>query len=324
MNKSFDMSVKMIKIDEIDMKRPFEDRNLETTTKEMNALIASIEEYGLIHPITVYKKENGGYGLIAGKRRLVAYQTLSTLRHPGKFKEIPAFVVDKKELIDMAGILYSENNTRSEVGSTYEALSSLIAFYAAYFGISKDLVQNGVKLYRLFIKYNNLKNPITPETDEQLDEFGVDITSSDVLTKTYDFFDKFAIKKWRMDTAYNAVMLPEDIKRLFIDSIIDIKTAKKLHKLKESGVDIDPLLQRIYNEELSRNDILLMISEYAVAKKEEKSRAKKKIKKYLLVAQQIEKEVREFKKKVKKMSNINSIESAIEEFKQNLQKELIK
>lgn len=71
-----------------------DDRVRETDEERVSALVASIEEVGLLNPITVYRKtiiragqEVDGYGLVAGAHRLRAFKRLNR-------REIPATVVD--------------------------------------------------------------------------------------------------------------------------------------------------------------------------------------------------------------------------------------
>ncbi|HEX8885622.1 MAG TPA: ParB/RepB/Spo0J family partition protein [Noviherbaspirillum sp.] len=84
----------------------------------IDALAASINESGLMSPITVKTKENGRFELIGGERRLRAHQIL------GK-QQIPAFVLENISVTDAAiGALADNEAKRSlcdyERGKAYK------------------------------------------------------------------------------------------------------------------------------------------------------------------------------------------------------------
>lgn len=109
-------SVHEIAIDLID-KSPHQPR-LIFDPEAIDTLASSIEESGLISPITVRPLENGRYELIGGERRLRAHQTLGR-------KSIPGFVISDISATDAAiGALADNDAKRSlcdyERGKAYK------------------------------------------------------------------------------------------------------------------------------------------------------------------------------------------------------------
>ncbi len=108
--------VHQIAIDLID-KSPYQPR-LIFDPEAIDSLASSIEESGLISPITVRAIENGRYELIGGERRLRAHQILGRER-------IPSFVLSNISITDAAiGALADNDAKRSlcdyERGKAYK------------------------------------------------------------------------------------------------------------------------------------------------------------------------------------------------------------
>ncbi len=82
---------------------------------ELESLVKSIKEHGIIQPITVTEKEDGGYELIAGERRLRASQVAG-------LPTVPAIVrsATQQEKLELALI---ENIQRHDLNPIEEAFS---------------------------------------------------------------------------------------------------------------------------------------------------------------------------------------------------------
>lgn len=93
---------------------PFQPRtNFDQETLE--ELVNSIREIGLVQPITLREKENGGYQIIAGERRFRASQIL-------ELKAIPAYVrkANDQDMLEMAIV---ENIQRLDLDAIEISLS---------------------------------------------------------------------------------------------------------------------------------------------------------------------------------------------------------
>ncbi len=83
--------------------------------ESLQELASSVKELGIIQPIVVRHKENGGYQLIAGERRLRAAEMTG-------MKSIPAFIrtADDQSLLEMALV---ENIQREDLNAIEIAIS---------------------------------------------------------------------------------------------------------------------------------------------------------------------------------------------------------
>lgn len=118
----------------------------------LDELAESIEKSMLINPITVYKKDDGRYELVAGQRRLLA------IKEKLHRKKIRATVIEKprdeltakmlsfieneerkkmenKDIVNFCNVMYGENKSISEISKILH--------------ISKDLVKHAIDLPRV-------------------------------------------------------------------------------------------------------------------------------------------------------------------------------
>ncbi|HZK33766.1 MAG TPA: nucleoid occlusion protein [Bacillota bacterium] len=116
----------------------------------LNELARSIEEYGVIQPISVRRTSNGGYELIAGERRLRACKI-------NEMEYIPAIIMDSLEQ-DSAMIALIENLQREDLHYMEEAkgYASLINDHrmtqeqlATKLGKSQSTIANKLRILRL-------------------------------------------------------------------------------------------------------------------------------------------------------------------------------
>jgi len=82
--------------------------------KNMQDLIDSIAENGILQPLTVRLLSNDSYELIAGERRLRAAKKL-------KIKKVPVYVIDVQKDDDMLKLALIENIQRDNLSSIEEA-----------------------------------------------------------------------------------------------------------------------------------------------------------------------------------------------------------
>ena len=97
---------------------PFQPRN-KFNQEKLNELAISIEQLGIIQPITIRKMRANEYQLIAGERRLRAAQIAG-------LEKIPAFirVANDQEMLEMALVenIQRENLNAIEVALSYKRL----------------------------------------------------------------------------------------------------------------------------------------------------------------------------------------------------------
>ena len=106
-------NINQIELSKIQL-NPFQPRN-HFDMEKLNELAISIEQLGVIQPITVRKMNNDEYQLISGERRLRASKI-------AELKRIPAFirVANDKEMLEMALV---ENIQREDLNPIEIALS---------------------------------------------------------------------------------------------------------------------------------------------------------------------------------------------------------
>ncbi len=84
--------------------------------EELDNLVASIKEHGILQPITVSEKSDGGYELIAGERRFRASQIAGVAT-------IPALVRKTKDDAERLELALIENIQRQDLNPVEEALA---------------------------------------------------------------------------------------------------------------------------------------------------------------------------------------------------------
>jgi len=131
--------------------------------KSLKQLAQSIDEKGLISPITV-KESNNKYIIVAGERRLRAHQLL-------KRKRILAYIIDTNSNKDIMYMALIENIQREDLNAIEQAkaykylkdnLDSSITEIAKTVGKSRPAVSNSLRLLNLptEIQDSILKNEI--------------------------------------------------------------------------------------------------------------------------------------------------------------------
>lgn len=140
---------------------------------DLSELIHSIRTYGLINPITVTPKPEGGYTLIAGGRRLAALRHLQeeeTLVRifPDEMSELELRVLELAENLQRKDMTWQEANNlqreihrlQTEIHGTATAGPSKsgwrIEDTAKVLGVSKTQVQNSLSLAEKLEKYSSV------------------------------------------------------------------------------------------------------------------------------------------------------------------------
>ena len=136
-----------IQIDLIDL-NPFQPRT-NFNSDELEQLTSSIENLGLIQPITVKKNENR-YTLISGERRLRAFQKLSK-------KSIPAYIrlANDQESLEMALVenIQRKNLDPIEIAISYSRLTEELKIshdeMSKRVGKDRTTITNYIRLLKL-------------------------------------------------------------------------------------------------------------------------------------------------------------------------------
>ena len=145
---SLNTNIKQIELSKIQL-NPFQPRK-NFDLEKLNELAISIEQLGVIQPITVRKMNNDEYQLISGERRLRASKI-------AEFKNIPAFirVANDKEMLEMALVenIQREDLNPIEIALSYKRLISEVKLTqeqcSERVGKNRSTVTNFLRLLKL-------------------------------------------------------------------------------------------------------------------------------------------------------------------------------
>ncbi len=120
--------------------------------KGIDQLAASISSHGLLQSLVVRKDKRGKYAVVAGRRRLLALQSLADAGTIETDKDIPCHVISNEA--DGTEISLAENVQREQMhpADEFEAFKALtdggmpLADVAARFGVTETVVQKRLKL----------------------------------------------------------------------------------------------------------------------------------------------------------------------------------
>jgi ParB family transcriptional regulator, chromosome partitioning protein len=119
--------------------------------KNIDELAASISTHGLLQSLVVRKDKRGRYAVVAGRRRLLALQSLAENGKIPTTMPIPCHVLD--DAMDATEISLAENVQREAMhpADEFDAFKVLIesgmppADVAARFGVSETVVKQRLK-----------------------------------------------------------------------------------------------------------------------------------------------------------------------------------
>lgn len=168
------------KFDEIDVnnietgKSQVRNRKVE---QDLDVLIESIRKFGLLEPVTVYKKAENKYVLVAGQRRLLAMKKL-------EWKKIPATIIDRPE--DAVGekkISFVENVIRSDMISQ-DLVDACTLFYKKYGSLKSVADELGIpaKKAAKYIKYDRLPDSVKEQVEKHNVSLNAALKAADALT----------------------------------------------------------------------------------------------------------------------------------------------
>jgi ParB family chromosome partitioning protein len=146
------MEFREIKLSKIDISSFNTRKDLEAGMEDssLDDLASSIRDKGLLNPITVMKRDDGGYDLIAGQRRFLACRKIG-------WETIPAIVRDKLDDADAMILSLIENVHRADMNPidkarAYEKIFEKYRNYdrvAEETGVSMQTVKRYLSLLRL-------------------------------------------------------------------------------------------------------------------------------------------------------------------------------
>ena len=133
-------------------------------SEKMNMLVESIKEKGIIQPLTVRKKNDDNFELIAGERRLRAAKKIG-------LKTVPVFIITVNNIAEMMELALIENIQRVDLNPIEEAEGYLVLSEKYNFSqneIAKSVaksrseITNKMRLLKLpdFVKKGLLANKI--------------------------------------------------------------------------------------------------------------------------------------------------------------------
>ncbi len=108
-----EIPIRDVELSEYNVRKNLLDGQQDSTITD---LAASIARQGLLSPITVFRKQDGGFGLIAGQRRLLACRQLG-------WPTIPAIVRDTISEADGTAISLVENVHRADMNPNDKAIA---------------------------------------------------------------------------------------------------------------------------------------------------------------------------------------------------------
>jgi len=223
-----------------------EETNVRQQYDNIDELADSIEQIGLINPITV-RQDGNGYVVITGHRRLRAYRVLAYRHNNRKFTEIPAIISkDGNHLVKQI----AENIQRDDL-TQYELYLSLKALREA--GLKQDEIARVIGKKLGYVKHLfSVVNEIDRSAAIYIDLLKEGVTLSairDVMAVTDDVNERVELLKKRMTGQVTQKQLrkaKDDELDEIIHHINTIKDNKLLMKL------IEQLLKRLTKEQRAK------------------------------------------------------------------------
>ena len=145
------MEVKELKVSDIEVSDVNTRKDLEAGTEDtgLDGLASSIQESGLLNPVTVRRKNGGKYDLIVGQRRFLACKRLG-------WSSIPAIIRDKLDDTDAVILSLVENVHRADM-SPIDKARAYQKIYDKYKDHNRVAQETGVsvptiRMYLLLLK----------------------------------------------------------------------------------------------------------------------------------------------------------------------------
>jgi ParB family chromosome partitioning protein len=237
--------------------------------KELNSLINSIKEKGIIQPLTVRSIGDNNFEIIAGERRFKAAKKL-------KLNSVPAYILNIKNDFEMMELALVENIQRSNLNPMEEAegymyLKNKYNFsqsqIAEKISKSRSEIANKMRLLnlpkniQLSIKNRDIEYGHARALLGIKDSFNLDMIHKRVLTKKLSVRDTEKIirdinnkKSQNKNTIKRKISTEEKKLEIFFDSEVKIKKNSK-HEGKievyfNSKLNLQNIMNKILNEKI--------------------------------------------------------------------------
>lgn len=237
--------------------------------KELNSLINSIKEKGIIQPLTVRSIGDNNFEIIAGERRFKAAKKL-------KLNSVPAYILNIKNDFEMMELALVENIQRSNLNPMEEAegymyLKNKYNFsqsqIAEKISKSRSEIANKMRLLnlpkniQLSIKNRDIEYGHARALLGIKDSFNLDMIHKRVLTKKLSVRDTEKIirdinnkKSQNKNTIKRKISTEEKKLEIFFDSKVKIKKNSK-HEGKievyfNSKLNLQNIMNKILNEKI--------------------------------------------------------------------------
>lgn len=211
---------------------PFHDRTY-IDVVSLDELSKNIEKFGIIEPIVVRKKDDGGYQRISGYRRIEAVKKLG-------WKKIPAVVLDVDEETALA-LMLSENIHRDDL-SDYDKVSAIVQFIDYTLGISEDEIKK--RFQRIF---NVNSDRVKKDLSEDEIEF---IKQIDEIVKM------FKVRSWK---TFSVMIRLLNVHPLIRDAIRrygwKYTVALEVNKLRDNEEHLKDLIEKIVENDWGITDV---------------------------------------------------------------------
>lgn len=173
------MEVKEIELPSVVISQFNTRKDLDAGTEDasLDELASSIREKGLLNPITVVKREDGKYDLIAGQRRFIACRRLG-------MKTIPAIIREKMDDTDATILSLIENVHRADMNpmDKAKAYSAIFDKYGNYEQVAKE-TSVSIPTIKRYLSLLNLSSTIQDKVSTS--EGFVGIESLAKLSQTF-------------------------------------------------------------------------------------------------------------------------------------------
>ena len=163
----------------------------DNTGTAIEELAASIERFGLLHPVVVcrYEKDPGKWELIAGQRRLLAHKVL-------KKQEIGAGIIDQV-LSEDEGLAISGNENIHQLDMTRTDLIDLCEQLYLRYGTLKAVWEKTrlpMDVVRKFVRYSRLEPSVKTLVDNDALSVDLAIKAQDAATVDGAFNENRALQ----------------------------------------------------------------------------------------------------------------------------------
>lgn len=275
-SKIIKREIKNVDINFIDISPEYNIRT-EKQRAHVEELKTSIQRIGLIHPVILTQK-NGRFELLAGQRRLLAFQSL-------KEKTIPSIIINDLDPLSKKILSFTENIQRRDLpyGDTIRVCNEL---FKSYKGTEKERINSIAKeigvTYETIVKYLGYR--LIPKKVQDLVEKGAisadaasKITTAfwpnaEKIEKIVEYATKVPKSTWektldiaRKKPAASVDEIIEDSKKIILEYQITVSfdpdtvklledRASKIGKAqgRKRGIPLGELLKKIVEDYISR------------------------------------------------------------------------